>query len=112
MLDPFHKIQLPPSTGVTGNVTEAVERNHDALERALRPVTDLAILDGVLISDQAITTAVTSVPHTLGRAYRGWIVVDKQGDARVWRSTASTADVTKFLALDCSANVTVSLWVF
>jgi hypothetical protein len=73
---------------------------------------DKAILAGHLLTDVTIGTSSTSIPHGLARRYQGWHLVDIQGDARVWRDTASTADNTLFIPLKASASVTVSLWVF
>jgi hypothetical protein len=70
------------------------------------------IADGVIITDEVINTAATSIPHGLNRAFVGWQILDIQGDARVWRDTSTTADNTKFLTLKASTAVTVSLWVF
>ena len=89
----------------------------DSLQNRLEIFTDRLVdqpgLDTALIEDQALLAASTVlVEHTLGRAYRGWRVVDKNANATVWRDTTSTADATLFLPLACSANVTVDLEVF
>lgn len=75
---------------------------------SLRPVLAVLFLDGRFISGQAITTATTQVEHKLGRTPTGYIILDQSAAASVF--TVSKDD--KFLTLDTSANVTVSLWVF
>lgn len=70
------------------------------------------ILNGLILSDIIVGTTDTDIPHMLGRTYSGWQLIDLQGDARVWRETASVSDKSKFLTLKASSQVTVSLWVF
>lgn len=66
--------------------------------------------------DLAAATDV-DVPHLLGRAWRGWIVVDTTGATSAGRIDGSLAeyDHAKFLRLKATgygATITVSLWVF
>ena len=69
------------------------------------------ILQGVLLKDVSVTTSGTEIPHTLGRRWNGWIVVDKTTTASVTRSDST--DETKFLKLTSSSGtITISLWVF
>lgn len=89
---------------------DGVNRALDELRAKLGPLFDLALLDGLLLEDVAIAATDTHVSHLLGREIRGWIVVGKNADARVWRT--STARAASVLTLRASAAVTVSLWVF
>lgn len=82
----------------------------DNIERAFRQVVTKEILDGRLIQDVVITTASVAVSHGLGRTLVGWVVVDKNANADVWR--VGTANADTLLTLDASATVTVDLWVF
>jgi hypothetical protein len=59
-----------------------------------------------------IGTSTTLVSHGLGRAFRGFVITDLQGDARVWRDTTVTQNLDKFIPLRASSTVTVKLWVF
>jgi hypothetical protein len=61
-----------------------------------------------------LNTTFGNIPHRLGRRARGWIVIDQNADATVWRDTTPGAnpDETKFLRLRASAAVTVKLLVF
>lgn len=70
------------------------------------------LLSGRIVSGIQIETSTTNVNHLLGRKFNGWHLLDIQGDARVWRDTTTSADLTKFLPLKASSIVTVSLWVF
>lgn len=58
-----------------------------------------------------------NIEHKLGRAYRGWWLVNVNGRARVWEdpavpSAAANPDVTKYLRLQSDAAITLKLWVF
>jgi hypothetical protein len=71
------------------------------------------LLSGNILSSIALDAAATvDVPHQLGRAYQGWIVLDQDGSAIIWRDASSTSDRAKFLPLKTSADVTINLWVF
>lgn len=59
-----------------------------------------------------IATTRTLVSHGLGRSYQGFIIVDRTGNATVWRDTTYTENKDKFIPLIASSSVTVKLWVF
>ena len=66
--------------------------------------------DTVLLEDEELTASTEkSINHGLGRTPRGWYIVDKDADANVYRSSASTSTQIKLTA---DANVTISLVVF
>lgn len=82
----------------------------DNVESTLQPLLTNPLIDGgVLVGPVAITTSATNVSHLLGRAVRGWVLVDKDADARVWRQGAATP---LLLPLRASAAVNVRLYVF
>ena len=84
----------------------------DKMETFVVPFVNCAIIDGVLHNDlQLQSGSVYSLEHRLGRALRGWIVVKKSATADVWDSQA-TNPIKSTLLLNCSANVTISVWVF
>lgn len=87
-----------------------------ALQNILEPIledyTDRAFSDHLLLESEAIGTSTTLVNHTLDRTVRGWVIVDTNADARIWRDDTDTNDTTKYLALKASAAVTISLIVF
>lgn len=81
------------------------------IEEFSRPITNSEVIDGVLLEDISLVSAsTTSVPHKLGRNIQGWIVVRNDTNCAVWETTASTDN--EFIALNTSADTTVSLWVF
>lgn len=88
-----------------------VSRFQDSVDEYLNQLNGV-VLDGIILNDVLVGTSSTDISHKLGRTFQGWHLLDIQGDARVWRDTASTSDLTKFLPLKASAAVTVSLWVF
>lgn len=77
--------------------------------QALHEVQKTALLDGHQLDDVDVATSATEIKHLLGRKPKGFVVVDKDADARVWRSATSTSTL---LTLRASAAVTVSLWVY
>jgi len=56
-----------------------------------------------------IGTTDTSVEHDLGRTPDGWIVIDSDTNATVWRS--GDKDSVQ-LTLSASAETNVALWIF
>ena len=64
---------------------------------------------GNYLESVAISTSDTSVNHGLGVTPIGFIILDKNANATVWRSGTST---DKVLTLRASASVTINLWVF
>lgn len=72
-------------------------------------VTTCPLLDGVLLPSQELATSATNhVTHKLGRTPRGYLVIDQDANARIWRVSWDTM----FLDLQTSATVSVRLWVF
>lgn len=59
-----------------------------------------------------VTGQENAIAHKLDRALVGWKLVDKDADARVWRTAAPARDALTHLTLECSANVNVKLVVF
>jgi hypothetical protein len=76
----------------------------------LNELARLPLLDGALVEGRALSTTPVDVPHGLGRTWRGWIVVGKSANIDIWES--GQRDRTRYLTLDASGTVTVSLWVF
>lgn len=64
---------------------------------------------GVVLEDLALSTTVRVVNHGLGYKPRGWVVVDKDADARIYRSANKSATT---ISLTASATVTATVWVF
>lgn len=101
----------PQKLNIDGN--EALSRVQDSSATTFRAILAKEILDGVLLTDVALVTgSVNSVPHGLGRVLTGWIPARVRAQSTLWDSQASNGQASSTLALNCSANVTVDLWVF
>lgn len=75
----------------------------------LDPVVANPITQGLQLSAVALTTAATTVPHTLGRTQQGWFITDINAAATVFR----TGDFNKDnMVLTASAACTVAIWVY
>lgn len=72
-------------------------------------IVDKEVLNGVLLRDIKLTNGIVeSISHKLGRTPLGYIVVRKNANSVIWDSTLDS----KLISLNCSADVTVSIWVF
>jgi len=89
---------------------QELNRVQDHIVREVNPFLGKEIIDGVLLTNVALTTSATNVYHGLGRKYRGWIVVDNTTPCWVYASVSS--DPSKTLSLIATVTTTVSLWVF
>lgn len=102
---PFKKIQADRILG-------QVQSN---IELSLLPIQKSVIIDGVLLPDIILTAAAsngTMINHLLGRNPNGYIIVKQNANSVVWQSDVQNLIPDKVLYLKCSADVTVSLWVF
>ena len=100
----FKKINTldPELVKVQGNIQEY-----------LRGITTNPLLDGVRVTGISLSASgTTPVEHTLGREPLGWILIRKRGTADVWDSQDTNALPSRTLALNCSVNVEVDLWIF
>ena len=89
-----------------------LNRVQDNSDLALKSLRTVALLNGVLVKDFALVSGkVNNVPHGLQRNIQGWQVVDSTAQSTIWRDATVTLP-TGLLALRCSANTTISLWVF
>ena len=104
MIPPFRKPKMADRLG--DELAQAIFAVLDPLVRLVPPI------HGRLVSSVVLSTTPVNVEHKLSRPLLGWIVVRKNADARVWEDQATTVDGAKFLRLDASAAVTVTLWVF
>lgn len=76
----------------------------------LDPLLSEPLLQGRMILNVFLTsTGITTINHGLGRLQQGWILIDVDQPAEVFRAQPFN-DQT--LILNTSANVTVSLYVF
>lgn len=90
-----------------------IRQLQDATDAVFKVIIDKAILDGNLLQDIPLDSAIlNSVDHKLGRSPRGYIVVRSNANSNVWDSQDVNPMPTKTLNLNCDVNVTISLWVF
>lgn len=88
-------------------------RSQDDANQAHRVLASKAILDGLLLQGvDLVTGSANEVPHLLGRALIGWLPVRVRAGVMIWDSQDDNANPTATLSLNCSADVTVDLWVF
>lgn len=103
---------IPSFTKLTTGIP-AVDQTIERIFTTFVGILSKQIIDGQLLKDVSIPTgSVVKVPHTLSRKVTGYIVIKKNANAQIWDSEASNTLPTKFLNLNSSANVVISLWVF
>lgn len=92
---------------------EVLSRMQDNVEQAISLLPSTDIIQGRLIKSVSLLSASTvKVSHKLGRPPLGWIIVRQRASAIIWDSQDSNANPSLTLDLNCSANVTVDLYVF
>lgn len=87
---------------------EQSRRLQTNIEQAIAGAIKSEILDGRQIDNVALINGYTVIDHKLDRNLRGWILVDVQGAANIYRANSDE----KILRLHSSAATTVSLWVY
>lgn len=75
----------------------------------LDPIISNPLVDGVLLRNISLINGVTVVNHLLGRKPLGWLIVDQDTGAMIYRSSPATALT---LTLTSNSVTTVSIWVF
>ena len=85
-------------------------RLQDAVADTFSAIVRNPFLNGNFV-DVSLTTAVTQVPHGLGRKVEGWFVTRKNAQSDVWEPSQSETP-TKTLQLQASATVTVTVFFF
>lgn len=100
-----------PSVSKLISEDDVLNRVQDRIKVFADVVASIPLLDGRLIQAQSVGATVTSVPHGLGRPWRGFIVVNRNADVRVW-AQAPGSDAGALIKLVASSTATVSLWVF
>lgn len=88
---------------------DTLSRIQDNLARAIDALSVLPLSNGLLLIAIPLASAgVTKVSHKLGRIPQGYIPIDQNAQSTIWTSAKNI----NFLELHCSADVTVSLYVF
>lgn len=103
-ITPYRKVR------VDDNVLRQMQ---DAIEMPIRDISKRAILDGQLLEGVALLSSADNVVnHKLGKTLTGWLVVRQNASSIIWDDQAANGRPQDYLILKCSANVTISLWVF
>lgn len=90
-----------------------LERIQQNITKALQPIIQASIIDGVHLTGVVLTTGQANlVAHKLGRPPLGWLIVRKRATADIWDEQDGNSMPTSSLDLRSSATVTVDLWVF
>ena len=89
----------------------ASQKFGDDTRNLARRIDGNPIFNGAMLQDQVVTTSGTDVAHKLGRAWRGFLVINKTGAAIIY--SQPSVDEEKFIKLHSSSGTqTISLWVF
>lgn len=91
---------------------DETRRLQESLTEALvRLQTSNPLLNGVFV-EKVIATTDTTVQHSLGYEPTGFLVVGRDADATVWKSSTANSRPQDRLILKATATVTVTLYVF
>ena len=83
------------------------------IQRFADSVTDSDITDGVLIEDIDLKSGQDNViGHSLNRPITGYIPVRLSANSVVFDATGAAGNLSKEFRVRCSADVTVTFWVF
>lgn len=103
-LKPFKKIKIP---------TREVEQMQESISQTVNPVIRKEILNGLLIKDVDLDSGVDNfVEHKLGRKLIGYVVVRKNVPAVINDKQETNQQSDRFLILNCTVGVRVTLWLF
>jgi hypothetical protein len=109
---------LPSFTATTklneSSDTKTIARAFNALVTNLQQIFTSILakpqLDSVLLKSVTLVAGTNQIPHTLGRAWTGWIVIDTQGENLFY--TGAQQDPTTYLSLIANNSGVISLQVF
>ena len=94
-----------------GQELDEVQRS---VEDAVNPIASSEIIDGRLLDVTLSVGVAKEIPHKLGRAYRGWLVVKRTGFTGTV-SELEPSDSTVYIKLKGSGYIgdgSISVWVF
>lgn len=102
MLPPFRKIK-----------TEIKDLRvvQDALALIFNRLLGVSFLDGRTVT-AVLASGDNRIEHGLGREPEGYFILRKNAAATIYDKLASSQLTERFLVLNSSATVTVTLWVF
>lgn len=93
----------------TGN--QAMDLWQTRVKSQIDPLLSNKIIQGDLVQDASLSPGSNTITHNLGKIPVGWIVVDINASANVWRSADFDKD-TLTLTSSAAGPIIVSLWVF
>lgn len=82
------------------------------VKRQIEAVNSIPILQGAHVIATFKAGVTLNVPHTLGRPYVGWIIIDRTDDANVNRDPSITSQKSLYIPLQSDIDTTLTLWVF
>lgn len=93
--------------------------NDPAIDRVLEPLWAAAervgrnnLLNGTYLSAILLAGVPKRLTHSLGRSWRGWILVDTSGTSPVRRVNITSTDKSSELWLQSAADTEVTVYVF
>ena len=97
-LKPYKKL-----TGLEYNLSKTVQFT----EEFTKQLTNNPFLVGNIFT-ATITTSTATINHGLGSTPLGWLILDQDADANVWKVSSDE----KSIVLDSSATVNIKIWIF
>lgn len=90
-----------------------VKQLQNNVEEAINPIINSPVVDGVLVRDVCLQALKANlIEHKLGRKPLGYFIVRKRADSRIWDIQDDNNLSSTSLALTCSHDVQVDLWIF
>lgn len=78
----------------------------------LNPLLANVLSNGSLLKRVVLTSGANVVNHKLGRKLQGWFITRKNASADIYDTQDTNATPALTLTLNCSAAVTVDIYVF
>lgn len=88
-----------------------LNRVQDNVEEVLRSLRT-PLSDSLLLTDIALNSGDNTIAHKLNRVLQGWIVVSRSSSAVIYDKQSTNTLKNRFLILNASSAVVVSLIVF
>lgn len=76
---------------------------------AINPIIKNPVMNGLILGPISLVTGLNKIDHLLGRVIQGWVIIDRDGTATIYRSAPFN---DKTLSLTVSANINIKLYVF
>ena len=90
-----------------------IQQFQSNVQDSLDPLTNNNLLKGVFVSNVVLRTGITNiVPTNLNRNVLGYIVTRSNAGSLIWDTQELNKTPSQNLQLICSADVTVTLYIF